>query len=85
MSHGLTLVEANTIVWFAPTASNDTYQQACARVRRPGQTRTTVIVHLCGSAIERRAYARLEKKQKMQGALLDLFKEIPDTRLTANT
>lgn len=75
MAHGLTLTAASVIVWFAPCSSNETYQQACARVRRPGQTRTTLIVHLCGSAVERKAYARLEKKQSMQGALLDLFKE----------
>lgn len=75
MAHGLTLTAANVIVWFAPCSSNETYQQANARMRRPGQKRTTLIVHLCGSPVERKAYARLEKKQSMQGALLDLFKE----------
>jgi SNF2 family DNA or RNA helicase len=76
MSHGLTLTEATTIVWYAPVNSNETYEQACARVRRPGQTRATVIVHLAGSDIERRAYKRLQAKQSMQGLLLDLMKEI---------
>jgi SNF2 family DNA or RNA helicase len=83
MSHGLTLTDANVIVWFAPPTSNETYQQANGRIRRPGQTRTTLIVHMCGSAIERKMYARLAGKQKMQGELLDLFKEGKDTRLTA--
>lgn len=75
MSHGLTLTAATTIVWFGPTNSNDTYVQACARVRRPGQTRTTVIAHLIGSPIEKKMFDRLQGKQKMQDILLDLFKE----------
>ena len=76
MSHGLTLTAATTVVWFAPVHSNDTYEQACARVRRPGQTRTTVIVHIAASEVERRIYERLKTKQKMQGLLLDMMKDI---------
>lgn len=83
MSHGLTLVEANVIVWFAPTTSNETYQQANGRIRRPGQTKTTLIVHMCGSPVERKMYARLASKQKMQGDLLDMFKETKNEALTA--
>lgn len=75
MSHGLTLTAATTIVWFAPIHSNEIYQQACARVRRPGQKRTTVIVHVAGSDIERRIYQRLEKKENVQGTLLDMMKD----------
>jgi SNF2 family DNA or RNA helicase len=74
MSHGLTLTAATTIAWYAPIHSNDVYEQACARVRRPGQTRTTVIVHIAASDIERRIYSRLRKKQKLQGALLEIMK-----------
>jgi SNF2 family DNA or RNA helicase len=76
MSHGLTLTAATTIVWFAPIHSNDIYEQACARVRRPGQTRTTVIAHIAGSDVERRIYSRLKNKQKMQGALLEIMKGV---------
>lgn len=75
MSHGLTLTAATTIIWYAPVHSNETYQQACARVRRPGQTRTTVIAHIAGSDIERRVYKRLADKESMQGVLLDMVKE----------
>lgn len=78
MSHGLTLTAATTIVWYAPVHSNEIYEQACARVRRPGQTRTTVIVHIAGSDVERRVYKRLEGKQSMQGLLLDMMKERPE-------
>jgi len=75
MSHGLTLTAGTTIIWFAPIYSNDIYEQACARVRRPGQTKTTVIAHIAASEIERRIYQRLAGKQRMQGLLLDLMKE----------
>lgn len=83
MSHGLTLTAATTIVWFGPTYSNEVYMQACARVRRPGQKRTTVIVHLVSSKLERSIYDRLEKKQSLQGALLDLISQDSNTLLTA--
>lgn len=78
MSHGLTLTAATTIIWYAPIHSNDIYEQACARVRRPGQTRTTVIAHIAGSDIERKIYTRLQTKQKLQGTLLELMKGITD-------
>ena len=78
MSHGLTLTAATTIVWYAPVHSNEIYEQACARVRRPGQTKTTVIVHIAGSDVERRVYKRLQDKQSMQGLLLDMMKDQPE-------
>lgn len=77
MSHGLTLTAATTIVWYAPIHSNEIYEQACARVRRPGQTKTTVIAHIAGSEVERKVYQRLETKQSMQGLLLEMMKERP--------
>ena len=74
MSHGLTLTAANVIVWFAPITSAEVYEQANARIVRPGQKRHTTIVHIEGSAVERQMYARLQKKGRMQGLLLDLFR-----------
>jgi len=82
MSHGLTLTEASTVIWFAPIHSNEIYQQACARVRRPGQKRTTVIAHVAACDAERRIYARLEKKENVQGVLLDMMKELSTTTET---
>lgn len=75
MSHGLTLTAATTIIWYGPTYSNEVYQQACARVRRPGQKRTTVIVHIISTQLEENIYERLGKKQAIQGLLLDMVKE----------
>jgi SNF2 family DNA or RNA helicase len=78
MSHGLTLTAATNIVWYAPIYSNDVYEQACARVRRPGQKKTTVIVHMAASEIERKIYKRLQTKQKLQGLLLELMKDLEE-------
>lgn len=75
MSHGLTLTAANTIVWYAPITSNEVYEQANARIVRPGQKLNTLIVHIEGSALERKMYDRLQKKGNAQGALLDMFEE----------
>jgi SNF2 family DNA or RNA helicase len=75
LSHGLTLTAADTIIWFGPINSNETYQQACARVRRPGQKKTTVIAHLTATPLEDKAYNRLRNKQAMQGLLLDELKK----------
>lgn len=73
MAHGLTLTSANTIVWFTPTTSLDTYEQACARITRPEQTLNQFIVHLTGTPVEAKLYRRLQQKKSLQGALLEMF------------
>lgn len=78
MSHGLTLTAANTIVWYTPTTSLETYEQANARITRPGQTRKQLIVHLSGTPIETKMYRRLQEKKTLQGALLEMFEEPDD-------
>lgn len=78
MSHGLTLTEASTIVWYAPIASNDIFEQANGRITRPGQRNNQFIIMLEGSEIERRYYKRLQNKQKVQGTLLEMIRaEVP--------
>lgn len=74
MSHGLTLTEANTIVWYSAITSNEIYEQANGRITRPGQKNTQFIINIEGSAIERRLYERLRSKQSMQNVLLELVK-----------
>jgi SNF2 family DNA or RNA helicase len=78
MSHGLTLTAATTIIWFGPTYSNEVYMQACARVRRPGQKRSTVIVHIVSTPLEESIYERLATKQSLQGLLLDMVRDNVD-------
>ena len=75
MSHGLTLTAANTIVWFAPITSNETYLQANARITRPGQKVNQLIVMIEGTVMERRYYQRLKDKQKVQGLFIEMVRE----------
>lgn len=72
MSHGLTLTEASSIIWYAPIDSNDTFQQANGRITRAGQKYTANIILLAGSAVERKMYKRLEARQNTQGMLLEM-------------
>lgn len=74
MSHGLTLTEASTIIWYAPVTSNDIFEQANGRITRPGQRNNQLIIMLEGSEIERRYYKRLQNKQKVQGTLLEMIR-----------
>lgn len=76
LSHGLTLTAANVIVWFAPIHSNETYQQANARVTRPGQKLNTLIVNIEATPLERKIYDRLAGKERTQGILLDMIKGV---------
>lgn len=75
MSHGLTLTAATAIIWYAPIHSNEFYEQANARIARPGQTKTTNIVHIYATNVERRIYDTLREKGKMQQIVLELAKE----------
>lgn len=73
MSHGLTLTAADTVIWFGPTTSLETFEQANARVRRVGQKFKQLVLMLQGSPAEKKMYARLRAKQSIQDNILDLF------------
>jgi SNF2 family DNA or RNA helicase len=75
MSHGLTLTAASTIIYYAPIFSNEVYEQSAARITRPGQKLSQLIVNIEGTAVERRIYEKLKNKQAIQGNLLDLINE----------
>ncbi len=74
MAHGLTLVAASTIVWFAPIDRTELYLQANKRIDRPGQTRSTTIVQLAATPLEREIFRRLEHNENLQGLVLKLAK-----------
>jgi SNF2 family DNA or RNA helicase len=74
MSHGLTLTAANTIIWFGPTLSLDTFYQANGRITRVGQEHKQVIAMLGGTRIERRIYSILGANEKLQQHFLDIIK-----------
>lgn len=75
LAHGLTLTVADTIIWYSPTASLEIYDQANARIRRVGQKHKQQILHLQSTPAERKIYALLRGKQKVQDKLLTLFEE----------
>lgn len=74
-SHGLTLTAANTIIWYAPVTSVETYLQANARIDRPGQHNPMTVVHIEGSAIERRLYTMLRSNIENHTKIVDLYKQ----------
>ena len=77
-AHGVTLTAANTIVWWAPTASLETYAQANARIHRSGQTSKCTVVQLESSPVERKLYAMLDNRLDVHTKILDLYHELLD-------
>ena len=75
-AHGVTLTAANTIVWWGPTSSVETYAQANARIHRAGQDHKCTIVQLQGSNVEKRVYALLDNKIDTHTKIIDLYKEL---------
>lgn len=75
MAHGLTLHRSNVIVWWTPIDDYEIYDQACGRIKRPGQTKEQFVVHLASSKVEQAVYKRNRNKEKTQGVVLELFKE----------
>jgi SNF2 family DNA or RNA helicase len=76
MSHGITATAANTTIWFAPINKAEVYQQANARMDRPGQKNAMTVVHLFGSVAERKIYKSLQEQVEGQDTMLGLFSNI---------
>lgn len=77
-AHGVTLTAADTIVWWAPTSSLETYAQANARVDRAGQKNKCTVVRLQGSPAEARMYSMLDKRIENHTALIDMYGDVLD-------
>jgi SNF2 family DNA or RNA helicase len=75
-SHGVTLTAADTIVWWGPTSSVETYEQANARIHRQGQDHKCTVIQLAGSLAEKRVYSLLDNKLHTHTKIIDLYKEI---------
>jgi hypothetical protein len=74
-SHGLTLTAADTIVWYAPVTSVETYLQANARIDRPGQKNNMTVVHIKGSRIESRLYGLLRSNMQNHAEMINLYRQ----------
>jgi SNF2 family DNA or RNA helicase len=74
-SHGLTLTSANTIIWYAPVTSVETYLQANARIDRPGQHNPMTIIHVRGSEVETRLYNMLRSNIEQHHKIIDLYRQ----------
>lgn len=74
MAHGLTLTAATAIVWYCPTDKTEIYLQANKRIDRPGQTKSTTVVQLVSTPVEREIYRRLDNNQSMMGLILQMVK-----------
>tara|TARA_R100000654_G_scaffold46157_2_gene72292 strand:+ start:655 stop:2190 length:1536 start_codon:yes stop_codon:yes gene_type:complete len=77
-AHGVTLTAANTVVWWGPTSSLETYAQANARVHRSGQKHKCTVIQLYGSAAEQRIYRLLDSRIDVHTKIIDLYKELLD-------
>ena len=75
-SHGVTLTAADTVVFWGPVMSVETYLQCIARADRVGQTGNKVtVVHIQGSDIERRMFKQLSSKVDNHNILIQLYEE----------
>ena len=74
-SHGVTLTRADTVVFWSPVMSVETYLQCIARMDRVGQVNKMTVVHLQGSEVEKKMYAMLQGKVDMHTKLVDLYRE----------
>lgn len=77
-AHGVTLTAANTVVWWGPTSSLETYAQANARVHRSGQKHPCTVVQLQGAPVEKHVYALLDNRIDVHTKIIDLYKQILD-------
>lgn len=75
-AHGITLTAANTVVWFGPTSSVETYLQANARAHRKGQNHKVTVILMQGSPAEAHMYDMLNGKVDTHMKLVDLYADI---------
>lgn len=80
-AHGVTLTAADTVAFWGPVMSTETYIQCCARSDRKGQTSDKVtVIHIQGSDIERKMFKRLAERVEDNNMLVKLYEEVLDTK-----
>jgi SNF2 family DNA or RNA helicase len=74
MSHGLTLTQADMVIFYAPIYSNDQSMQVMDRINRPGQTKKMTILKIVMNSLEQGVYAMVEGKRDGLLDILSLYK-----------
>lgn len=75
-AHGVTLTAADTVVFWGPVMSVETYLQCCARTDRVGQTSDKVtVIHIQGSPIEKKMFKQLANRVDDHSLLIKLYEE----------
>lgn len=75
-AHGVTLTSADTVVFWGPVTSVETYIQCIARADRIGQKGTNVtVVHLQSSETEEKMFKLLEGRVTDHNAIVRLYEE----------
>ena len=75
-AHGITLTAADTIVFWSPVMSVETYLQCIGRIERVGQKNKMTVVHLQGSDVEKKMYAMLQGKVDSHQKIVDLYSNV---------
>ena len=75
MAHGLDLTTATLSIWYAPYVKAAKVQQANARTDGSKQNTKIDIACIYATAEEKRMYAALREKKRLQDIILDLAKE----------
>ncbi len=76
MAHGLTLTEADMMVFYGPIFSNDEAQQVTERINRPGQKNKMTIVQIGANPLEWGIYRVVEQRKVGQDTILDLYRDV---------
>ena len=74
--HGITLTEANTLIWYSPTTSFEIYSQFNDRINRVGQTRKMTVFQLQGCDAEKKLNAALRVMNTQHVNLMELYNEV---------
>lgn len=77
-AHGVTLTAADTVIWWGPTPSLETYAQANARAHRAGQRHPVTVIRLQGSFAEKHVYKMLDGRHDNHTKLVELYKNLLD-------
>ena len=78
MSHGLNLIQADTMVFYAPIYSNDDFGQVLERMNRPGQKNKMTVIRLGASWLEWEIYKLLDTRSDGQSTMLALYERAMD-------